>query len=210
MSAWSGATGVTYAAFAAAANGVVELVRTIDGEWDRPGLGAWDLRALVGHTSRSLVTVASYLDQPAVTEDIDSAAAYVALSNTMVGADAEAVAERGRQAGRDLGPDPAATVAERAATALAKVGAADPETLLTTIGGGMRLRSYLPTRTFELVVHGYDIADATGIDVDFGDVALGAAVALAAEVAVRLDHGTDLLRALTGRGEWPAGFVVVR
>ena len=210
MSNWSGATGATYAAFEAAANAVVELVGTIDDGWDRPGLGAWDLQALVGHTSRSFLTVISYLDRPAESEAIDSAAAYLALGRTLAGADAEAVAERGRQAGRDLGPDPSATVAERAATALAKVRATDPEALLTTIGGGMRLRSYLPTRTFELVVHGYDIADATGIDVDFGDVALGAAVALAAEAAVRLDHGADLIRALTGRGEWPAGFVVVR
>jgi hypothetical protein len=30
-----------------------------------PGLGDWDLRSLVGHTSRSLVTVETYLDHPA-------------------------------------------------------------------------------------------------------------------------------------------------
>ena len=29
--------------------------------WDGPGLGEWDLRALVGHASRSLVTVLTYL-----------------------------------------------------------------------------------------------------------------------------------------------------
>jgi hypothetical protein len=71
VSGWSGATGATYAAFEAAANAVVELVRTIDDGWDRPGLGAWDLQALVGHTSRSFLTVTSYLDQPAQTEVID-------------------------------------------------------------------------------------------------------------------------------------------
>ena len=65
MSGWSGANETTYAAFEAAANAVVELVRTIDDGWDRPGLGAWDLQALVGHTSRSLLTVIGYLDRPA-------------------------------------------------------------------------------------------------------------------------------------------------
>jgi len=48
-----------------------------------------------------------------------------------------------------------------------KVGRADPEALITTIGGGMRVRTYLPTRTFELVVHSLDISAATGIDVAF-------------------------------------------
>lgn len=210
MSAWSGANATTLAAFEAAATGFVDLVATIDGGWEAPGLGVWDLRALVGHTSRSLVTVTTYLDRPAATEDLLTPAHYVAATTEMAATDADAVAERGRQAGRDLGPDPAAAVADLAAAALARVRAAEPEDLLTTIGGGMRLRNYLPTRTFELVVHGYDIADAVGIDVDPGDVALAEATGVAAAVAVRLDHGVDLLRGLTGRGPWPEGFVVVR
>jgi len=47
--------------------------------WSGPGLGVWDLRALVGHTSRALVTVLTYLDQPADTEAIDSPERYYAL-----------------------------------------------------------------------------------------------------------------------------------
>jgi len=44
--------------FLAAAGTVAALVDAIpDTGWDGPGLGVWDLRALVGHTSRSLVTV---------------------------------------------------------------------------------------------------------------------------------------------------------
>lgn len=209
MTGWSGPAERTLSAFEAAATAVVGLVETIDGGWDGPGLGVWDLRSLVGHTSRSLVTVTSYLDVPAAREDLPSAAAYVAGTAAIAAADAAAVAERGRQAGQDLGPDPAREVARRATAALTKVAAADPEALISTIGGGMRVRTYLATRTFELVVHGYDIADAVGIDADFGEVALAEATALAAEVAVRLGHGTDLLRGLTGRGPWPDGFVVV-
>jgi hypothetical protein len=37
------------------------------------------------------------------------------------------------------------------------------DALIHTIGGGMRLRHYLPTRTFELVVHRLDITAATGL-----------------------------------------------
>ena len=35
------------------------------GRWDGAGLGEWDLRALVGHASRSLITVSTYLQRPA-------------------------------------------------------------------------------------------------------------------------------------------------
>ena len=53
-------------AYAEAARTVVELVGRIPGEaWDRPGLGEWDVRALVGHTGRAFVTVLTYLDRPA-------------------------------------------------------------------------------------------------------------------------------------------------
>ena len=42
----------------------------------------------------------------------------------------------------------------------------DPDLVVHTIVGGMRVAAYLPTRTFELCVHGLDIAAATGIPVD--------------------------------------------
>ena len=209
MNGWVGGATRSLAAFEAATTGFVDLVAALDGGWDRPGLGAWDLRSLVGHTSRSLVTVTSYLDAPAEVENLSTAAAYVTATTAMAAAHVEAVAERGRQAGRDLGDDPVAAVRQRATTALTKVRSADPEALITTIGGGMRVRNYLPTRTFELVVHGLDIADAAGLDVEIAPIALAEANALAAEAAVRLGHGVALLRGLTGRGPWPGRFVVV-
>ena len=48
----------------------------------------------------------------------------------------------------------------------------------------MRLSSYLPTRTFELAVHGMDIAGAVGIDVAPPDDVLAEAAALAARIGV--------------------------
>lgn len=46
--------------------------------WDGPGLGEWDLRALVGHTSRSLITVSTYLKTTAEREDITTPHGYYA------------------------------------------------------------------------------------------------------------------------------------
>ena len=75
----------------------------------RPGLGEWDVRALVGHTSRSLITVSTYLRTPAEREDVTSAADYYArVREYSANAGAADIVERGRQAGRDLGDDPAA------------------------------------------------------------------------------------------------------
>ncbi|MHC1558515.1 maleylpyruvate isomerase N-terminal domain-containing protein [Actinomycetospora sp. C-140] len=199
-------------AYAEAAQTVVELVRRIpDGAWDGPGLGEWDLRALVGHTSRAFVTVLTYLERPAEREDIDAPEGYYALLPSMTGEgiDQSAVAQRGRDAGAALGADPAAAFAELGARAVAAARAADPDALITTIAGGLRVRSYVPTRTVELVVHGHDIAAAAGLDVAFPEETVGEAVGVLARTGVRLGHGAVLLRALTGRAPTPPGFTVV-
>jgi len=208
MSSWDDAAPVLEA-FEAAAGAFTGLVGRIDGGWDRPGLGRWDLRALVGHTARALVTVTTYLDQPAEREDLTTAAAYVGLTGT-ADVDADAVDARGVAAGAELGDDPYARVTEAAERAVARVRAADPEQLLQTIGGGMRLRTYLPTRTFELVVHGLDVTTATSLDLEAPPAALREAAGLATEVVLQRGRGSDLLLTLTGRADWPADLVVVR
>ncbi|HET6732156.1 maleylpyruvate isomerase N-terminal domain-containing protein, partial [Mycobacterium sp.] len=102
----------TIAAFASAARSFAALVHDIPADaWDGPGLGDWDVRSLVGHTSRSLITVSTYLQTTAEREDITTAQEYYAKVNpSALGMDPEDVAERGRQAGRDLGDDPAGAV----------------------------------------------------------------------------------------------------
>lgn len=174
-----------------------------------PGLGDWDLRSLVGHTSRSLVTVETYLDQPADTVAVPTAAHYYLAIAEAGGASGEAVTERGRQAGLALGEDPAGFVrdlAPRVAERLPRYDAAYP---LTTIAGGMRLDEYLRTRTFELVVHGLDIAAATGVETTLEQEPLSDAATLAAEVAVLSGRGADLLRGLTGRAPLVPDFSIV-
>ena len=150
--------------FLDAAAAVADLVDAIPATaWDGPGLGEWDLRALVGHTSRSLITVVEYLGRPVDAEEVATPEAYYAAVARIAGADPAAVVERGRAAGAALGDDPAAAFRTRVADATAALGGAADDDLLTTLAGGMRLSAYLPTRTFELAVHGGDIARATGL-----------------------------------------------
>lgn len=192
-----------------AAHAVADLVGAIDDDqWTQPGLGGWDVRALVGHTSRAMITVLTYLDQPAQSEDVPTPERYFTLIASQT-TDPAAVAERGRQAGDALGPDPATAVRELLQRVTERLTSADPDALITTIVGGMRVAAYLPTRTFELVVHGLDIAAATGRAVTFSPPVLAHVTDLAGRIACELGHGSDLLRALTGRTALPAGFSVV-
>jgi uncharacterized protein (TIGR03083 family) len=199
--------------FASAATAFAELVREVPRDrWDGPGLGEWTLRDLVGHTSRSLTTVSTYLRTTAAREDISAAADYYARMRDVASADPAAVLERGRQAGRDLGDDPAAAVArlrDRAVADVSAIAAAD-DPLLEVIGGlGIRLTTYLPTRTFELAVHSLDLAAALGSPAAPPAEVLDAALALAGQIAVATGQGAELLLALTGRTGLPPGFSTV-
>ena len=196
--------------FLSAAAAVADLVDTIpSAAWDGPGLGVWDLRALVGHTSRALVTVVTYLGRPAAAEEIATPEAYYALVARAGGADPAAVAERGRAAGAALGADPASAFRALIADATAALDRAGDDDLVTTVAGGMRLLAYLPTRTFELAVHSADIAAATGLPVTIPPAVLTEAAALAARTAVEVGQGPVVLAALTGRSALPPGFSVV-
>jgi uncharacterized protein (TIGR03083 family) len=193
--------------FAESARAYAALVAAIaPDQWTEPGLGEWDLRALVGHTSRSLLTVESYLGQPAATEDLTSPAAYLAA---VAKVDPASVADRGRAAGAALGDDPAAAVRTLVDRVIPLV-AGDDDPLISTALGGMRLRQYLPTRTFELVVHGLDIARAAGLPAPaYSTGLLTQVLALTAAAAVLGGRGPEVLLALTGRTSLPTGFSVV-
>jgi uncharacterized protein (TIGR03083 family) len=197
--------------FGSAAKAFARLVHDIPASgWEGPGLGEWDLRSLVGHTSRSLTTVSRYLKIAADREDVASAADYYAKIRVLASdAGAAAITERGRQAGGDLGDHPAAMVdslVERALSDLADVN--DP--LIQVIGGlGIRLSAYLPTRTFELAVHSLDIARATGITFALPADVLAEATALAARIAVVTGQAEPVLLALTGRAGLPTSLSVV-
>ncbi|BDX30363.1 hypothetical protein TUM20985_09100 [Mycobacterium antarcticum] len=197
--------------FDSAARAFAALVHTIpESAWAGPGLGEWDLRALVGHTSRSLITVSTYLQNTADHEDVhDAADYYVKIADYAAAAGAAAIDERARKAGRELGEDPAAKIdvlLERVLEDVASVG--DP--LIEVIGGlGVRLSNYLPTRVFELAVHSLDIAKAANVGFALPPDVLADATALAARIGIALGRGEMVLTALTGRAPLPTGFSVV-
>lgn len=200
---------------------------------DAPALGAWTVRDLVGHTSRALTTVESYLQPstvviPPATATTSDYYAAVGLSR----AEPEAVAERGREAGRTLGEEPASAVSALISRIVPLVEACDPEAVVVTPVGAWTLAAYLPTRVFELVVHTGDLRAAAGLDASVGlDAAAGLVAAQHSSAAVAFDAAAapqssaevaldvlgllvarsapadamPLLRALTGRGALPSG-----
>jgi uncharacterized protein (TIGR03083 family) len=194
-------------AFADAAGWFVHTTALVDDRWHEPGLGEWDVRALVGHTSRSLLTVEAYLSRPADSAVIPSAADYFRATRAMA-AD-PAVAVRGRDAGSALGDDPAAAVAEIAGRVVPLVDGRDGGTLLTTIAGGMRLEDYVPTRTFELAVHTSDLARALDAPLTVPATAAAQALQLVTELAVGDGRAGPLLLAATGRSGLPSGWSVL-
>ncbi|MBS9371232.1 maleylpyruvate isomerase N-terminal domain-containing protein [Rhodococcus sp. B50] len=199
------------ATYVSAVRSFSELVRAVpENRWDGPGLGEWDLRSLIGHTSRSLTTVATYLDSPADTEDLASAEQYyVHVKELSAVLGAGDIVERGRRAGADLGDHPVASIDVLSTAVIERLGAGE-DRLIRVIGGmGIRLHSYLPTRTFELVVHGLDIAAATDVPFTPPADALEEATLLAARIALALGDGKTVLRALTGRTALPSGYSVV-
>jgi hypothetical protein len=105
--------------FRSAAHSFVELVDEVRPEqWMLPALGVWDVRSLVGHTARARSTIEAYLATPSQGPGPDSPVAYFlsVLSSDHESEERKrqdaAIAERGRQAGAELGADPAKTVRE--------------------------------------------------------------------------------------------------
>lgn len=194
-------------AFTDAAEWFMRTTALVGDRWNRPGLGEWDVRALVGHTSRSLLTVETYLGRPAATVEVSSAANYFHATRA-IAAD-PAVAARGRDAGTALGTDPAAAVAEIAARVLPLIDTRDGTGLVTTIAGSMRLGDYLPTRTFELAVHTADLATALGVPADVPATAAAQALRIVADLAVAGGLAGPLLLTATGRPGLPAGSSVL-
>jgi uncharacterized protein (TIGR03083 family) len=194
-------------AFSDAAAWFIATTALVGDRWDLPGLGEWDVRDLVGHTSRALLTVEAYLAQPAAAVQIPSTADYYPATRAI--ASGPGVAERGRAAGAALGTDPAAAVAQIRDRVLRLVAGHDGTELVTTIAGGMRLADYLPTRTFELAVHTADLATALGVPPDVPTTAAAQALDLVAQLAVAEGSAGPLLLAATGRSGLPEGFTVL-
>ncbi|MEQ6903668.1 maleylpyruvate isomerase family mycothiol-dependent enzyme [Nocardioides sp. YIM 152588] len=200
--------------FAAAAGGFLALLPGIDGDrLAAVGLGEWDVRSLLGHTCRAFSTIEAYLgatgDGDAPPDALLGTLDYFVLA-AQGRADPAQVAQRGRDAGAALGDEPVAAARGIAERGLAAVERTPDAAVLTTPLGPMALVDYLPTRAFELTVHGLDLARATGQE---PPPPLARAVpdclALVAAVLSTDDRGVAALLALTGREPLPAGFRVI-
>ena len=87
--------------YADAAVAFLDLVAEVPLErYAGPGLGNWDLRALIGHTGRSFGTVSTYLATRADRVTCEDAADYFAVVSRLAhGSTRDAIHQRGIEAG---------------------------------------------------------------------------------------------------------------
>jgi uncharacterized protein (TIGR03083 family) len=201
--------------YRAAAVSFADLVSRLPADrWDAPGLGEWTLRELVGHTVGSaLRQVPAVLAGTGGTVTLGSPQEYWTFARTAP-ADLHATAtaastDDARETGGWLGDDATGRVNELAGQATAALAATRDDDIVTTPAGGMRVRDWVPTRTFELVVHGLDIAAAAAVPFEPAPDAVAEAVTQAARIAAAVGDGPAVLRALTGRTALPERFSVV-
>lgn len=163
-------------------------------QWEELALGVWNVRDLVGHTSRAMLTVEQY---------------------ATVGADrggfgtADEIAERGRAAGRALGDDPVGAVHEIATRVLGLVRGLPDDHLMKTPAGERPLARYLGSRVAELTIHTADLANALGLEVEAPDECWRTALYWLSDMAVRGNKGREVTFALTGRQSLADGFSLV-
>ena len=202
-------------AFRSAAVGFADLISRVPAKsWDAPALGDWTLRELAGHaTSSGLRQVPTVLSTPA--DEITRATAedYWLLARAVppdvLAAARAASDEDARLNAEALKGDPAGVVGNLVGQATQALGRAEDDALVETPAGGMRVRDWIPTRTFELVVHALDVAGAAGIELHLPPEVYADVAAQAARSAAMSGAGPTVLRALTGRSPLPANFTVV-
>lgn len=196
--------------FSSATHGFLEVVGRVRPEHlDQPGLGEWDVRALLGHTTRAFLTIETYLVGDAADLPTGLTAVEYYQAARPVLREGSGIAERGRQAGRDLGEDPVGAAQQIARRVLSLVSRTRDDAVLTTPFGTMALGEYLRTRAFELTVHSIDLARAVDAPVPgLLRAACRPAICLAAAAGTS-EQAVDALLALTGRRSLPPGFSVL-
>ena len=186
--------------------GVVDQV-DIDG-WDEPALGEWCVRDLAGHTYRSFTTVLSYSATPGDKVELERPVDFFLKAFESL-TDPKQAAERGRAAGLEIIDDPGLMVRGFAMYVKNKLDELSDDHIMTTPLGGMRLIDYLPTRTFELIIHTMDLAKAVGVDAEPPKSGMESTLQILGQLALYRDHAADLILASTGRRSLPDGFSVL-
>jgi hypothetical protein len=174
---------------------------------DRPGLGEWTIRDLLGHTNRSITLIAQYASNDPVV--VHNAAAYYQSAAT-VAVDPSAIAQRGRDAGAALGDDPMSIIRNNLDLTTAVLrGDPIPSSFATPFGVVAR-DAYLSSRIVELVTHTDDLTRAAHLpEASFDAEARVLVSAILCHLAVLRGNGAVVIAALTGRAALPDGFSVL-
>ncbi|MFE9780398.1 sterol carrier family protein [Streptomyces sp. NPDC005775] len=146
---------------------------------DRPsGLGGWSVRELAVHLTMALSHVSATLELPEPVLAKPEVSLLEWPFSTAGRADRIAEDTGALAAGN---PDVDALYGEVADRFEASVPGAPEDRLLATRVGAMRLGDFLVTRTVELVVHTYDLNEATGLGIPYDRQALAACTRLLAD-----------------------------
>jgi uncharacterized protein (TIGR03083 family) len=191
--------GTSATAFKAASMFLLEVVAALSPEdWDREGLGSWNVRELVAHANRAHTTVEEYLLRPQPPEPRGSG--YFSEA---------AIAERARESLQALGDDPAAAVATCSERVTKLIDGAAQDATIGSPVGTMTLAAYLPSRTAELTIHGIDLLNSLRRTTPPVPIeAIAESLSFTAGRAVSRGNGELLLLATSGRAELPEGFSV--
>ena len=176
--------------------------------FDAPALGEWCVRDLVGHTYRSFTTVLSYSAVPSDKVDFERPVDYF-LRLLSSDVDHGHIAERGRAAGLEIIEDPKMMVRGFAMYVKNKLEELSDDHIMGTLTGGMRLIDYLPTRTFELIIHTMDLTKALGVESSPPQRGMETTLQMIGQLALNRGYAQDLILSSTGRDGLARGFTVL-
>ena len=168
-----------------------------DHHWDQTALGEWTVRELVAHTNRAYKTVITYLTGDTVDPTpIATAADYFRIVLAEETPHVH-IADRARRDAAEVTDWISET--DALAKSCEKLVADTPgEAVCHLMVGEMALSQYLATRVVELVVHGLDLADVLGLDVNPPPVSNLVVTRVLFDLADEPTR-TAMLRFLTGR-----------
>ena len=176
--------------------------------FDAPALGEWCVRDLVGHTYRSFTTVLSYSAVPSNKVDFERPVDYF-LRLLSSDVNHGHIAERGRAAGLEIIEDPKMMVRGFAMYVKNKLEELSDDHIMGTLTGGMRLIDYLPTRTFELIIHTMDLTKALGVESRPPRSGMETTLLMIGQLALNRGYAQDLILSSTGRDGLARGFTVL-
>ena len=186
--------------------------------WTGAGLGEWTVRDLVGHTSRALSTIETYLDLAAeedaagVAADIEVTSPAAYYERALAAGTPAMIAQRGRETAAVLGVRPELAVAALADRVLARLATLDGSEPADTPAGRIRIAEYLPSRIVELTVHTSDLLLSQGVPAAeqiLPEPAAAVTLHVLADLAAQKGVAAPLLRAATGRAPLPPGYTLL-